>query len=228
MFRGVNSRSGVCHGRSQSALRRFASQAIMGLRSRRTLAVLVWAVHGPMTAVAQTNEPPASSPWCGGIADADASRKVEAHWRSRWLVVGGHWYSAYVIAPVAKNPFDLKAKAEPVSAPVAGFIWSSGVVCKISAGPQPDETVVRITATVIAFNEKRRWAPPLKNVLLLDVSFGAPAERRSVFDRSPETSVIAPELKQRVPTLAELPKPSKQLKIPCKVAQVWTSTRCAP
>lgn len=177
-------------------------------------------------------EPPAPAPWCVGLVDDDASSKVEAHWRTRWLAVGKHWYSAYVFGPQPINPFDLKAKAAfpppgaPPSAPVSGFIWVSGVSCVMSAGSQPNETVVRITARVISFIEKSRWSPAQNDVLLLDVSFGAPGDRRRVVDRSADTGVIAPDMIQRLPAMTELPKAGKNGKLPCKPTETWTSNRC--
>ncbi len=194
-------------------------------------ASLVVCLIGGTLSEARPNEPPiagapTAAPWCGGIVDVDASAKAEAHWRSRWLPVGRNWYSAYTFGQTPTNPFDLKGKAEPALPPMAGFIWIAGVTCVMTPGPQPNETVVRVTAGIIAFNEKSKWAPPLKNVLLLDATFGPPDERRRIIDRSPETSVIAPEMKQRVPTLVELPKPSKRLKLPCKASETWKTKQC--
>jgi hypothetical protein len=200
----------------------------MDRRQRTCIVALLACVAASSLAVAQPIDPLAAPLWCNGIVDVDASAKTEAHWRSRWRDVGLHWYSAYIIGPAQKNPFDLTGKAEPAHPPVFGFIWASGVTCQMTPGELPNETVVRVTATVIAFNEKSRWAPALNNVLLLDASFGAPGERRRVVDRSPETGVIAPDLKLRVPTLAELPKPSRQLKLPCRATESWKSKRCMP
>jgi hypothetical protein len=198
-------------------------------RYQTTIVVALLAcMIGALPSHAQSNEPPASALWCGGLADAEASAKTEAHWRSRWLQVGLHWYSAFVIKPVPTNPFDLQAKTEPAQPALAGFIWTSGVTCHLTAGPQPDETVARVTASVISFNEKSRWAPSLRDVLLIHLTFGAPGLSRRMVDNSPEASVISPELLQRVPILAELPKPSKQLKLPCKATQSWKLKRCVP
>jgi hypothetical protein len=193
-----------------------------------SVVALLACMSGAPPSYAQPNEPPTSALWCGGLADADASAKTEAHWRNRWLDVGRHWYSAFVIGPVPTNPFDLKAKTEPAQPAVAGFIWASGVTCHMTAGPQPDETVARVTASVIAFNEKSRWAPALRDVLLIHITFGGSGLGRRMVDNSPEASVISPELVQRVPILAELPKPSKQLKLPCKATQSWKLKRCVP
>jgi hypothetical protein len=198
-------------------------------RYQTTLIVaLLLSMVGAPPSYAQSNEPPKTAPWCGGLNDAEASAKMEAIWRSRWLDVGPHWYSAFAIEPTKTNPFDLKAKAEPAQPPVTGFIWASGVTCHLTAGPKPEETVARVMASVIAFNEKSRWAPALRDVLLIHVTFGAPGLDRRMVDNSPEASVISPDLIQRVPLLADLPKPSKQLQLPCKVTQTWKSKRCVP
>jgi hypothetical protein len=176
---------------------------------------------------AQIATGPATLQWCRGGADADVSARAEAHWRSRWLQVGYNWYTAYEIRPKPRNPFDQTAKVEPPVVPVPGMIWANTLVCELSPGANPNETVARVAARGIAFFENRRWAAPLAPSVMMEVVITKGADTLTLVDRTAESGLVMPEMGFRLPALSEVPKRSLIHGLPCVAEQAWTGKRCA-
>lgn len=188
------------------------------------IAIAPTALAVPATAQGQQPLPGLCHP--AQDTDAGAAAKVEQLFRGHWLQDGSNWYTAYELKEPPKNPFDLAARQAPPAQPVKGYIWAYGISCQASAAPEGMATRYRLVAQAISFHETGDWTRPLPNALLVDAIVRKTGDGWALDDKSPETSVLAPDMVRRMPDRAELPKPSKALGLPCIGRQRLLAGRC--